>query len=288
MRVLSIIISFNFEPWLDKCLQSLMRSNFPTDIMVVDNSSSDNTVELIQRNYPNVILIESKENLGFGKANNIGFEYALKNDYDFVFLINQDAWIHPDCLSKLLATPISQGIGVLSPIHYDGTEKELDQGFEDYMKKGFKVNKNCDALFINAAFWLIPINTLKKVGSFSPLFYHYGEDKDFANRLHYYHYHFLVIEEAHAYHDRQDRPVHLTGPKFFNSEYIFFLTEYANINYSLTKAFAYSVLASIKKALIRLSKMDVKAFISYTRLGIKILCKTKSVLMTRKENKNRA
>lgn len=51
------------------------------------------TCKIIKEQYPQVILIENHENLGFGKANNIGIEIALKNNANFVFLLNQDAWV---------------------------------------------------------------------------------------------------------------------------------------------------------------------------------------------------
>ena len=93
MKILTIIVSYNFEKWIDKCLGSLFSSEYPTEILVVDNCSKDNTVRIIKDKWKNVRLIESNSNLGFGKANNIGFEIAIKEKFDAVFLLNQDSWI---------------------------------------------------------------------------------------------------------------------------------------------------------------------------------------------------
>ncbi|NGM65747.1 glycosyltransferase family 2 protein [Sphingobacterium sp. SGR-19] len=282
--VLSIIVTYNFEPWLDKCLSSLLHSSYPTDIIVIDNASKDNTVGLIRQNYPQVILLENKINLGFGKANNLGFEYALNRGYDFVFLVNQDAWIHPDCLTHLMTKSYPKEIGVISPLHYDGTEQVFDKGFADYVKQLDLNLDNIICSFVNAAFWLIPITIIKQIGGFSPLFYHYGEDSDYAHRLHYHGYNIAINRHAIAYHDRQNRIIDKAGESFFKSEFTYFLTEYANINYSFQKAFRYAVLGAIKKALLAIPK-DWQASTAYFGVALRLVEKTGLVRNARRENK---
>ncbi|HOT65137.1 MAG TPA: glycosyltransferase, partial [Dysgonamonadaceae bacterium] len=95
-----IIVSYNFETWIDRCIPSIQASTLPATILVVDNASQDRTYEIIRNRYPEVVLIENKENLGFGKANNIGMRYALEKGFDYVFLLNQDAWLEPNALEK--------------------------------------------------------------------------------------------------------------------------------------------------------------------------------------------
>lgn len=100
MKILVIIVSYNFERWIDRCLNSLRQSEQQADVVVIDNASQDRTVSLIESRYPEVRLIKSKENLGFGRANNIGMKIALKEGYDAVFLLNQDAWIDAKVLGE--------------------------------------------------------------------------------------------------------------------------------------------------------------------------------------------
>ncbi|HUI32630.1 MAG TPA: glycosyltransferase, partial [Dysgonamonadaceae bacterium] len=69
-KVCVIIVSYNFEPWIDKCLPAVFASTIPSTVLVIDNNSNDKTVERVQKDFPQVILIENKDNLGFGKANN--------------------------------------------------------------------------------------------------------------------------------------------------------------------------------------------------------------------------
>jgi GT2 family glycosyltransferase len=88
---------------------------------VVDNNSADDTVNFIKANYPEVTLLEQNKNLGFGKANNIGISLAMKNEADYVFLLNQDAWVQPDTIEKLVSAHQREPqFGILSPMHLNG------------------------------------------------------------------------------------------------------------------------------------------------------------------------
>ena len=103
MKILAIIVSYNFTPWMARCLGSLRASHCQADVMVLDNASADDTVTRIRQDFPEVTLIENGQNLGFGRANNIGMQYALDHGYAGVLLLNQDAWIDADTLGALAA-----------------------------------------------------------------------------------------------------------------------------------------------------------------------------------------
>ena len=104
MKIYAIVITYNGKKWYDRCFGSLRDSEMPVETIVIDNTSTDDTIEYIKTHFPSVHLIESKENLGFAKANNIGIRYAIDNNADYVFLLNQDAWIENDTLTALLRT----------------------------------------------------------------------------------------------------------------------------------------------------------------------------------------
>ena len=289
MKVLVIIVSYNFERWIDRCLGSLQQSEHPVDIVIIDNASQDHTVQRIKEDYPFIRLIESKSNLGFGKANNIGMQIALEEGYDAVFLMNQDAWIAKDAigiLAKLCQEDSSYGI--FSPVHLTGNGDKPDPGFGIYaeletlaqLPEGKKI---LPLPFVNAAFWMIHVSVLKKVGGFCPLFYHYGEDKDFVNRLHYHGYHMAYSPLAFGCHDREYRP--LTHKGFLRTEYVYHLSEYANIRYSFPKAFGYAVLATLKKSMESLFKGKFKLSAEYISMSFRLLFKSGDILRYRKQNK---
>lgn len=289
MKILTIIVSYNFEKWISRCLNSLKASSHPTDILVIDNCSKDRTVEIIQKEYPQVRLVVNNANLGFGRANNIGMQIALKEGYDAVFLLNQDAWIGHDTLAVLVAQAVRHPeFGILSPVHLNGSGKELDKGFASYARlAGIKdLPDGQDPIacpFINAAFWFIPVSTLRKVGGFSPLFYHYGEDKDYVNRLHFHQYQIGYLPNVYGCHDREFRKVSFDG--FCRAERVYLLSEYANINYRFTQAFAYGILAGIKKLILSLLRGNLKYAKGYISIVTTLLTQSKSVMQVRKQTK---
>lgn len=284
-EVLVIIVSYNFERWMEKCLGSLQASEMPVDVVVIDNASSDNTVSRIRNEYPWVHLIANKDNLGFGKANNIGLSLALSLSYKAVFLLNQDAWIEADVI-KLLhqISKANPTYGILSPKHMTGKGDKLDPGFAHYIhQSALSATDNTPIAtpFINAAIWYIPTAVLKEVGGFSPLFYHYGEDKDYVNRLHFHGYKVGYIDTIRGYHDREYRPV--TREKYLRTEFVYHLSEYANPHRSMWGGFAYSVLACIKKALLSLCHGAFSKALAYLQISGKLLGMTPVVRKIRKQ-----
>lgn len=219
-------------PWIEKCLSSVMNSGMKTDIMVVDNCSTDATVETIKTSYPEVRLIENRENLGFGAANNQGINIAVEEGYDGVLLLNQDAWIFNDTLALLVETAMSNpSAGIVSPVHMNGSNTDMDWGFRNYVGTEAVTSLPSEAFevdFINAAIWYVPIETFRRIGMFAPMFYHYGEDKDLVNRLHYHGLKVFVEPRSKACHDREKRSV--SNEQFVHSEYVYHLTRLTDVN----------------------------------------------------------
>lgn len=205
-EILVIVVTYNGRQWCDRCLESLRASEEPVDVVVVDNGSSDGSVEYIHRMFPEVKVIDTGENLGFGQANNIGLKKALDEGYEYVYLLNQDAWIEPDTIKKLKEA-WRPGFGILSPIQRDA-DGNPDANFrkkcESFLEEA-SARLVVEVPFVMAAHWLINRDTLLKVGGFSPLFHQYGEDDNYIDRLHYHGLKAGVVSTASAVHDRGKR-----------------------------------------------------------------------------------
>lgn len=217
MKIYFIIVTYNAMKWAERCFTSLRNSNIPVKSIVIDNGSADGTQEYIKNNFPEVDFIQSSENSGFGKANNQGIEKAYKEGADFVYLMNQDAWIFPDSVEQLLEIynnyPDQEKIGVLSPMHMDGTGKKFDLHFENYLAQDCKNNRFLSDVFfrevkpfyeikfVNAAHWFIPRKVLEKVGGFNPYFFHGAEDYDYINRITYFGLKVIVCPKSKVVHD---------------------------------------------------------------------------------------
>ena len=91
MKIFVIVVTYKGHRWYNKCFSSLQKQSIPVQVVVVDNASNDGTIEFIRKDFSEFVLIESRENLGFGRANNIGMRYALEHDCDYLFLNNQCA-----------------------------------------------------------------------------------------------------------------------------------------------------------------------------------------------------
>jgi hypothetical protein len=110
-----VIVNYNVRPFLDHCLQSVLRASAGIDVkvIVVDNASEDGSVEMVKQRYPQVTLISNTENLGFARANNQAFQQA---EGEFVLIINPDAFVQQDTLKTLQSRLTSLGdVGAVGP-----------------------------------------------------------------------------------------------------------------------------------------------------------------------------
>jgi len=271
MKIIAIIVTYNGMKWYKNCFDSLRYSSIPIKAIVVDNKSSDETISFIKENYPEIHLIESDKNLGFGKANNIGIRYALEQDADYVFLLNQDAWVQPDTIEKLIGKmKDNPDYGILSPIHLDGSEQNLDFNFSyyilpdrcpdlisDYVTKGKAKDKIYPLKFVNAALWLISRKCIDSLGGFNPLFPHYGEDENYIERLEYHNLKIGLYPHVFGIHDRNRNEWRKpTFSKRKDKELIVSLLGLSNIHESFYKGigrFIFSNISSSVKNLFRLS-----------------------------------
>lgn len=221
-RVLAVVVTYNAMRWADRCLGSLLRSSLKPAVLVVDNGSSDGTREHVRLAFPEVRLECRPENPGFGAANNIGLRMALEEGFDFVYLMNQDAWVEEDTL-ELLAAAHRPEFGVLSPVQ-NTAEGAPDANFQRWCgsslrRAGAQSGKtSMDAVpgivevpFVMAAHWLVSRGALRKVGGFSPAFRQYGEDDNYIDRLHWHGFSCGVVPAASAVHDRSGRSLPKEG-----------------------------------------------------------------------------
>ncbi len=230
-NIYAIVITYNGFEWIEKCLNSLVNSTLLPKIIVIDNGSTDSTITFIKQNFKSVNLIQSKINLGFGQANNIGLKIALENNCDYAFLLNQDAWLENEhtLLNLVNAFETNPNLGILSPLHLNGQGTALDLYFADYLQQSDignttpaqilnqkQPNSIINTTFVNAAAWLISAACIKKIGGFDPIFFHYGEDRNYTQRILYHGLKIGICPQAIILHDREQRLVPLTSNPTLN------------------------------------------------------------------------
>lgn len=195
-KVVTVVVTFNAGAWLRKCLDGLENSDYPIDIIVVDNHSTDDTLDYLKAR-ASLQYLAMPDNVGFGKANNVGISMALEQGADYVFLLNQDAFIEQDTIEKLVAGMIKNPtFGILSPLHLNADGTAIDPAFARYIVTEGAELYYSDLLFgrlgpekvyslryANAAAWMVSATCLQVVGGFDPLFFMYGEDDDYCRRV---------------------------------------------------------------------------------------------------------
>lgn len=303
MKISVIIVAYNGMKWLEDCLNSILESTLLPEIIVIDNCSTDNTVEFLKNNYSQkIILIESNENLGFGRANNLGISLALQSENDFIFLLNQDTIIENDTIEKLVEVSVKNSdFGIISPIHANGRGDILDMSFLYYInRQGHDLisdsilNRSMKELYevemINAAAWLLPKKTLEIVGGFDPMFFLYGEDDNFCQRVLYHKLKIGITPKTFIRHD-SDNNFSFSYPVGSDKYFKKFLTrikvKYGNVNSEDYKDVGKIKMHFLKKAIVSLLKFNFKNYkVNKTKYGLIVKkCIVTSILQNREVGK---
>jgi GT2 family glycosyltransferase len=286
-----IIVTYNGMKWIKKSLRDVSLSDINLNIILIDNGSTDGTVEFVENNYPDLDLIKTNSNLGFGQANNIGITKALGAHADYVFLLNQDGYVEKDTIRKLVEfRDRHPEYGVLSPKQMNGNGSALDKKFEGIVLKSCIIDSFEESgttiyavTFVMAAFWLISAECLRKVGLFDPIFFQYGEDGDYLSRVRYHGFKIGVVMDSVSYHDRQERVVadiqQLKG--FYASQ----LASLTNINRTLAFCLSKVSFYYFKFSIKYISKLKFNLAKENTRFFFNLLLKTNKIITTREHNK---
>lgn len=269
MKVFTIIVTYNGMKWINQCLKSVINQS---EVVVVDNNSLDDTVNHIKKNFPSIQVLVQTENLGFGIANNIGMSFALKNEADYVFLLNQDTIIEENTIEKLVNLSQSNpDYGIISPIHLNGNGNYLDKSFlyyinDNYCKNfisDFVLNRSKKNIYnlpmINAAAWLLPKNTLETVGGFDPMFFLYGEDDNYCQRVLFHNLKIGIAPNTSIRHDSGNNfkaNFQKGSDRYFNKFLIRVKVKYGNINTDDYKKINSFKLYLLKQSVLRVLKLN--------------------------------
>tara|TARA_B100000676_G_C18086925_1_gene855855 strand:+ start:752 stop:2803 length:2052 start_codon:yes stop_codon:yes gene_type:complete len=210
MKISIVIVSYNVKDFISQCIRSIYKSNLNKndyEIIVVDNDSHDNTLQMIEKEFQEVIIIRNKNNEGFSKAVNQGFAISKGEN---LCIINPDVIIKDDTLSKLLLNiEGNDKIGAIGPrvINTDGTiQHSCKRSFPTPLNSLFRLFK-LDKLFpkskvfgkynltyldidkehevdvLSGAFMLIRRKIFKLVNGFDQRFFMFGEDIDLCHKI---------------------------------------------------------------------------------------------------------
>ncbi|MFF5993855.1 glycosyltransferase family 2 protein [Lysinibacillus sp. KU-BSD001] len=209
MDLTIVIINYNTKKLTLECIDSVYKSNLPYmfEIFVVDNHSSDSSVEAIKKHYPNVRLVENKENVGFSKANNQAIKQAQGR---YILLLNSDTVLMENTLAVMTQYMDNHidvgaaGCEVLLPngkldqachrgfptpqasfYYMSGLAKKYPNSskYNGYHKSYLNMKEIHEIDCLVGAFMLIRKETINQVGMLDEEFFMYGEDIDWCYRI---------------------------------------------------------------------------------------------------------
>jgi GT2 family glycosyltransferase len=206
-----VIVSWNTCALLDHALESVYKNanRLNIEVIVVDNHSSDGSASMVRKKYPHAVLIESKENLGFTRGNNLGFKYCSA---PFILFLNSDTLVPPDALYRMVKRMSENpGVGVLGPklLNSDGSLQISACRFPSFwttfihmtydfpFMEGLQIRKDLGSEYatyssdmmvdwVSGACLLIRRSVIEAIGGtpWNESLYMYSEDVDLCYRVH--------------------------------------------------------------------------------------------------------
>jgi len=218
--VITVILNTNRKEDTLACLKSLAESTYPNHrVIVLDNASSDGSVEAIRSQFPAAEIIQLHQNLGYAGNNNIGIEAALQQGADWVFVLNEDTIVAPDCFDHFIQAAAekeaaSDGrVGILGPKVYHANEPNLIQS------AGGELTSRWDAIhigqnekdlgqydderqvdWISGCALLVKRQVIQECGALDPRFFYYWEETDWCKRATEHGWQIWVVPEAKIWH----------------------------------------------------------------------------------------
>lgn len=222
-----IIVTFNSKDYIISCLKALYKSNYSLlEVIVVDNNSSDNTINLISSTFPKVKIIKSNKNLGYAGGNNLG---VRKSHGKYIAIINPDTQVTPNWLLPLIEGFKNTNVAICQPKIILLQNKNLVNctgkithflGFEwlkDYKNKNLSVKDQYIDSFSGSIFLTTKLFFIK-LGGFDESFFMYYEDGDLSWRTKLLRKQILLVSDSLAYHDYKyipDENYQTARQKFF-------------------------------------------------------------------------
>lgn len=215
-RAAVIVVNWNGRDITLECLRSLSALTYPqVDLIVVDNASSDGSVEAIRSGYPNVTLLTMPRNLRFAGGNNAGIREALTRGADMVLLLNNDTVVDKDLLTHLVARMNADPAhGMIAPkiLYFDQPDRIWFAGGEISMWTGTMKHTGIREVdcgqhdtvheidYASGCCILVRAGVIQKIGLLDESYHMYTEDADWSMRTRRAGYKIMYEPSARVWH----------------------------------------------------------------------------------------
>lgn len=226
-KISVIVLNWNSRAMTAECIRSLLATDGPDfQILVVDNGSTDGSVEMLSQEFPQIAVLPQQSNLGFAAGCNVGIRHALVNDAEYLLLLNNDTFVAPDFIREMLAAIESDPhIGAVCPkiyfadepkaIWYAGADFSLWTGSGKH--RGWKVDDrgqfdgNLEITQATGCAMFVRCSALRDVGFLDEQFWSYAEDLDWSVRFLKLGYRLVFAPKARLWHRCGATAVKLMG-----------------------------------------------------------------------------
>jgi hypothetical protein len=214
-----VVLTWNQRDLTLDCLASLAEMTYPADrldLIVVDNGSADGTAEAIRDQFPQVVVLENEENLGFAAGNNVGIRHAMEHGADYVMLLNNDTVVDPHMLTYLIDVAESDPeIGVVGPkmLYFDppdviwcaGNSIEWERGAALVRLQAEERDTGADEAlaevdYVTGCGVCLRREVIEQVGMLDPRFFIYYEESDWCLRASKAGWRVLYVPQARLWH----------------------------------------------------------------------------------------
>lgn len=213
--VFGIVLNWNSYENSATCIESLLNLKYqPFHILVIDNNSSDNSGKQLDKEFDSVDVIYNDQNLGFGGGINVGIKYALSQDADYIWVLNNDIICEDDILEELITKMESNmNIGVITPEvrKYPNTDEVwFEQGSINYRTgsishTNYKGNTNQKSLLLENDYVpfcsaLVRCEVFSKIGLYPEDYFLLYGDGDYCHEIRHNGYQIITDTSVHIYH----------------------------------------------------------------------------------------
>ena|SRR5438445_9617997 len=210
LKLVVIVLNYNGLRFLKECFGSLLNQTYRNmEIIMVDNASSDSSVEFVRENFPSIRIIRNATNLGFAAGNNVGIRYALQLNADFVLVLNNDTFLERTTIQGLMNVAASMPeVGIVGPLIRDLDDPTVVQ----------ELGLDCDVLaypgptsrqvrdgivspfYVSGCAMLIKRQVFVDAGLFDSSYFIFAEDLDLCWRARLAGYQVVATSKATIYH----------------------------------------------------------------------------------------
>jgi GT2 family glycosyltransferase len=214
-KIAAIILNTNKKHDTLECLGSLLACQYPNlNIIVLDNASTDGSNAAIADQYPNVEIVPIVENKGYAGNNNVGIQYALRQNPDWLFILNEDIVFDKNTLNIMMSSVINlPRAGIIGPLVFHHSEPDiiqsaggvLDENWDSVHLSQNDKNKNQyqspeERDWISGCAIGVRREALQQAGLIDERFFYYWEETEWCLRIRASGWKAYIIPQAHIWH----------------------------------------------------------------------------------------